>query len=101
MVAIGDDDDTVSVADLVGISLSVGDMLRIGTGLYRALEPKSGTPTGLFTIEPHVWPGTAAGQDVIVDRPWVAMTVDPGSMSASADPRTGRGSVSFTATEAR
>lgn len=105
--AIGDDDKTVRVADLTGITLSVGDMLRIapssgsGGGLYRVLESATGTPTNLFTIEPHLWPGTVTGQDVVIDKPWVAMTIDPGSMSASADPRTGRGSVSFAATEAR
>lgn len=105
--AIGDDDKTVRVADLTGITLSIGDMVRIapssgsGGGLYRVLEQASGDPTNLFTITPHLWPGTAIGQDVVIDKPWVAMTVDPGSLSASADPRTGRGSISFTATEAR
>lgn len=99
--AIGDDDKTVRVADLTGITLSVGDMLRIGTGLYRVLEPASGNPTGFFTITPHLWPGAATGQSVVISKPWVAMTVDPGSLSASADPRTGRGSISFSATEAR
>lgn len=98
---IGDDDQTIRVADLTGITLSIGDMLRIGTGLYRALEPASGDPTGFFTITPHLWPGTNTGQDVVIDKPWVAMTVDPGSLSASVDPRTGRGVVSFSATEAR
>lgn len=99
--AIGDDDKTVRVADLTGITLSIGDMVRIGAGLYRVLESASGDPTPFFTITPHLWPGTATGQDVVIDKPWVAMTVDPGSLSASADPRTGRGSISFTATEAR
>lgn len=99
--SIGPDDKTVRVSDLPGISLSIGDMLRVGGGLYRVLEAASGNPTGFFTITPNLWPGTAAGQDVMVAKPWVAMTVDPGSLSASADPRTGRGTVSFTATEAR
>lgn len=101
VAAIGEDDDQVSVSGLVGVSLSIGDMLRIGTGLYRVLEAASGDPTGLFAIEPNLWTGIATGQAVVIDHPWVAMTIDPGSMSASADLRTGRGSVSFTATEAR
>lgn len=101
LAAIGDDDDTVSLAGLTGISISIGDMIRIGTGLYRALEPKSGTPTGLFAIEPHLWPGTATSQAVIIDKPWVAMTIDPQSVSESVNARTGRGSISFSATEAR
>lgn len=99
--AIGDDDKTVRVADLVGIQISVGDMLRIGNGLYRVLEPATGNPTPLFTVSPHLWPGTATGQDVIIEKPWCLMTVDPGSLSAPADPGTGRGTISFTATEAR
>lgn len=98
---IGADDQTVRVAGLAGVALSIGDMLRIGDGLYRAVEPASGNPTALFTVEPHLWPGTATGQGVIVARPWCLMTVDPGSISAPADPRTGRGTISFTATEAR
>ena len=98
---IGDDDKTVRVAGLTDINLSIGDMLRLGTGLYRVLEPASGNPTALFTISPHLWPGAAEGQPVVIYKPWCLMTVDPGSLSAPADPRTGRGSISFTATEAR
>lgn len=99
--AIGDDDKTVRVADLVGIQLSIGDMLRIGTGLYRVREAATGNPTPFFTITPHLWPGAAVGQDVIISKPWCLMTVDPDSLAAPADPRTGRGTVTFSATEAR
>lgn len=99
--SIGDDDKTVRLADLVGIQLSVGDMLRIGTGLYRVQEPATGNPTPLFTVAPHLWPGTAVGQGVVILKPWCLMTVDPRSLSSSADPGTGRGSISFSATEAR
>jgi len=98
---IGADHQSVRIAGLSGVTLSIGDMLRIGTGLYELLEATSGNPTALATIQPHLWPGTATGQAVVIDHPWVAMTVDPGSLNANADPRTGRGSISFTATEAR
>ncbi|WP_196258563.1 hypothetical protein [Pelagibacterium limicola] len=98
---IGDDNKTVRLSGLTGIALSIGDMVRIGSGLYRVLEAASGDPTALFTIEPHLWPGTATGQAVVINKPWCLMTVDPGSLSAPADPRTGRGSISFTATEVR
>jgi hypothetical protein len=98
---IGTDDRTVRLAGLVGITLSIGDMVRIGSGLYRVREAATGNPTGLFTITPHLWPGTATGQPVIIAKPWCLMTVDPGSLSAPADPRTGRGSISFSATETR
>lgn len=98
---IGADDKTVRFAGLAGVALSIGDMVRIGSGLYELLEATTGNPTALATIQPHLWPGTATGQAVVIDKPWVAMTVDPGSLSANTDPRTGRGSISFTATEAR
>jgi len=101
LLAIGDDDNTVRVSGLVGISLSVGDMLRIGSGLYEALEAASGNPTGFFSIQPNLWPGTATGQDVVIERPWVAMTIDPGSLSKSVSPSSGRGTLSFSAMEAR
>ncbi len=99
---IGVDDKTVRVAGLAGVSLSIGDMIQIGAAnLHRVLEPAVGNPTGVFTIEPHLWPGTVTGQAVPISRPSCLMTIMPGSMSASADPRTGRGSVSFSAIEAR
>lgn len=99
---IGSDNKTIRVEDLVGINLSVGDMLQIGSAnLHRVLEPASSDPTGLFTITPHLWPGTATGQTVKIAKPFCLMTVDPGSLSASANPGTGRGAISFSATEAR
>lgn len=97
---IGADDRTVRLAGLAGVSLSVGDMVRIGSRLYELLEAASGNPTGLATIQPHLWPGAATGQPVVINHPWVVMTVDPGSLSKTVDPGTGRGSLSFTATEA-
>lgn len=98
---IGTDDKTIRVAGLVSIALSIGDMLRVGSGLYRVREAVTGNPTPLFTVTPHMWAGTATGQAVIIDKPWCLMTVDPASLSAAADPRTGRGSISFSATETR
>ncbi len=99
---IGDDDKTIRVSGLTGISLSIGDMIQIGAAnLHRVLEAASGNPTALFTIEPHVWPSTATSQAVKISKPFCLMTVDPGSLSAAADPSTGRGRISFSATEAR
>ncbi|WP_244542814.1 hypothetical protein [Devosia crocina] len=101
LTTIGADNKSVRVSGLAGMQLSIGDMIRIGSGLYRLQELASGSPTALFEIMPHLWPGTAAGQAVSISKPWCLMTIDPGSLSASADARTGRGSVSFSATEAR
>jgi hypothetical protein len=100
LAEIGDDDKTVSITGLTGISLAVGDHVRIGGGLYRVMEPVTGTPTGLFEVSPHLWSGTAVTDDVIIEKPWCLMTIDPGSVSAPAGP-SGRGVISFSATEAR
>lgn len=99
--AIGANNRSVRVSGLPGISLAPGDMMRIGNGLYRLQEEATGNPTGFFEITPHLWAGVGTGQAVVISKPWCLMTVDPGSLSAAADPRTGRGSISFTATEAR
>lgn len=100
---IGDDNKTVRVDGLPGISLSIGDMIQIGGNLHRAAEPAvaSSGLTPLFTIEPHLWPETVVGDNVAISRPACLMTIVPGSVSASADVATGRGTISFRAIEAR
>ncbi len=92
---------SVRVDGLPGITLSVGDMIQIGNDLHRVLEPASGPLTAFFAIEPHLWPGIGSGAVVTLHKPSCLMVIEPGSLSASADPKTGRGSVSFSATEAR
>lgn len=101
LVDIGADNMSVQVDGLAGITLSVGDMIQIGDDLHRVLEPASGPLTGLFAIEPHLLPGVAVGATVRLNKPSCLMVIDPGSLSASADPSTGRGSISFSAIEAR
>lgn len=92
----------ISVTGLTGISLRVGDMLRLGAAdLHQVMEPATGSPTGQFEVRPHLWPGVVAGAAVSVERPYCLMTVVPGSVGSSADPSTGRGTVSFQAVEAR
>lgn len=97
---IGDDNKSIRVNGIVGIQLSVGDMIQIGGRLHRVQEPAAGALTAMFEISPHLWPGTATGASVVLHQPACLMTIDPGSLSAVADPRTGRGSVSFSATQA-
>jgi hypothetical protein len=88
-----------------GFRLSVGDMIRIGgSDLHRVMEARTATALGntsVFEIRPHLWPGVAAGAEVSVVRPYCSMTIEPGSISSSADLATGRGAVSFRAIEAR
>lgn len=99
---VNSDRKRISVAGLAGITLSIGDMIQIGASdLHRVMEPISGNPTGLFEVRPHIWPGVAAGAAVSITRPCCVMSIVPGSISASADPRTGRGTISFQGIEAR
>ena len=100
---IGDNDKSIRVDGLAGITLSIGDHIQIGANLHQVREMAKAVSglTPLFEIRPHLWPGTATGQAVLIARPSCLMTIVPGSISASADPKTGRGSVSFSAIEAR
>lgn len=92
----------IAVTGLTGISLSPGDLIRIGASdLHRVLEAASGSPTGQVEIRPHLWPGVTTGATVSVTRPYCIMAMVPGSMNTQADLATGRGSVSFQAVEVR
>lgn len=92
-----------------GYQMSVGDMLVVETqdgrrDLHEAMEPAAaaiGGLTGLFEIRPSLWPGAEAGDTAHLVRPWVPMTIVSGSVSASADPSTGRGTITFQGLEAR
>jgi hypothetical protein len=99
---IDDNDKAVRVDNLTGITLSVGDMIQIGTGLYRVQEAATAASglTPLFEVRPHLWAGTAVGDEVVIERPSCLMTVVPGSIQASSD-MSGRGAISWQAIEAR
>lgn len=100
---IGDDDKSIRVSGLTGITLSVGDMIRIGTAdIHRVMESAvaSSGLTPLFEIRPHLWPGVNVGADVTITKPYCLMTAVPGSITASSE-LTGRGAISFQAIEAR
>lgn len=87
---------------LTGISLSVGDMIQIGTkDLHQVMEPAVGTLTGLFEVRPHLWPGVVTGAAVSIMKPACIMAIVPSSISSTADMATGRGTISFQAIEAR
>lgn len=100
---IAADNKSVRVEDLTDITLSVGDLIQIGSNLHRVMEAATAVAglTPSFEIRPHVWAGTVVTDTVVIDKPSVAMTIEPGSVSTPADPRTGRGSISFSAIEAR
>jgi len=99
---IHSDRKRVIVAGLTDISLSVGDMLQVGTtDLHRVMEAASGNPTALFEVRPHMWPGVEEGAAVKILRPSCIMAVVPGSVAISADLTTGRGTVTFQGFEVR
>lgn len=89
-----------------GYTASVGDYLAIGTDLHQVMETATASGTGLtpaFEVRPRIWPAVVVGSapSVSVKKPACLMTIDPGSISSPADPATGRGVISFTATESR
>lgn len=104
------DRKTIKVSALPAtFQLRVGDMIGIGErDLHRVMENATADGsgvTGLFEVRPHIWPGIEDDDSpmvaVSVKRPFCLMMILPGSVSASADPTTGRGSVAFQAMEAR
>jgi hypothetical protein len=92
-----------------GFTFSVGDYLAIGNDLHQVMESATASGTGLtsaFEVRPRIWPSVEVGSSpppaaVSVKRPACIMTIDPGSVQSPADPATGRGVISFTATESR
>lgn len=92
----------IRITALAGVSLSVGDMIQIGTkDLHQVMEPVEGPLTALFEVRPHIWPGVAIGAPVSVVKPACIMAIVPGSVSSPAEMATGRGTISFQAVEAR
>lgn len=85
-------------------SISAGDYLQIGTKLYQVLESAVANPTGTttnFEVRPHLAPGTAVGNSVVLVWSSVPMVIAPGTLSTTADARTGQGSINFQAIECR
>ena len=98
------DRKTVRVSGLTGIKLSVGDMISIGgRDLHRVMEAATAVAglTPLFEVRPHIWGDVVTTTAVSISRPFCLMSIVPGSVASSADPQTGRGTISFQAMEAR
>lgn len=96
----------ISIKSLpAAFKLSVGDYLRIGVGkLYQVMEDATASGGGVtptFEVRPHLAPVTMVDDMISVLRPYCPMAIVPGSISTASDLRTGRGSVSFQAMEAR
>lgn len=103
--SVGSDNKSLTLQKLpVWHSISVGDYLQIGTKLYQVLESAVANSTGRttrFEVRPHLSPGTAVGNAVVLVRPSVPMIIVPATLSTTAEAGTGRGSVAFQAIEAR
>lgn len=100
---IGINDKSIRISGLPGVSLSVGDYVELNGNLHQVMEgaTTSAGLTTLFEIRPHLWPGTATGQPVIIERPSCLMTIRPGSVSTASNTTNGFGTVSFEAIESR
>lgn len=94
----------IRISGLAGISLSVGDVISINSrDVHRVQEAAVAVAglTPLFEVRPHLWADVVTGAPISISRPFCLMTIDIGSIKSTADPNTGRGTISFTATEAR
>ncbi|AKR55700.1 hypothetical protein XM25_07795 [Devosia sp. H5989] len=107
---LGANNKSLRVTDLpAGFQFSIGDMIQVTTAtgkdyLFRVNEAALADGTGLtptFEVRPHFPAGVSEGDTVSVKRPSIPMVLMPGSISSTADARTGRGTISFDAIEAR
>ncbi|KKB86472.1 hypothetical protein VW29_02645 [Devosia limi DSM 17137] len=100
---IGANNKSIRADGLPTIRLDIGDLIQIGPNLHQVREPAAAVAglTPLFEIRPHLWPAAFTGQAVVIAKPSCLMVIVPNSLQASGDLRTGRGSVSFDAIEAR
>lgn len=96
--SIGADRKTIALSGFSALTLQVGDMVRIGA---RDLHQIIDVAGGAFEVRPYIWPGVTPGVTASVDKPYCIMAIVPGSVSSTADMKSGIGSVSFQAIEAR
>lgn len=109
LAAINTGRTAVEISNLpAGYTFSIGDYLAIGTDLHQVMESATASGTGLtpsFEVRPRIWPSVTVGDSppllVSVSKPACLMAIDPGSITSTADPQDGSGSISFTATESR
>lgn len=106
LAVIGTNNNVISIESLPDdYVFSVGDYLTIDDkNLHQVAETATANGSGAtpqFQVQPHMWPGTVAGDSVRVKEPFCIMTMVPGSLNAEADPQTGRGTVSWQGVESR
>jgi hypothetical protein len=103
--SLGLDNKSIALQGLpVWHTITLGDYIQIDNKLYQVLESAVANVSGkttTFEVRPHLAPGTAVGNTVVLVRPSVPMIIVPATLSTTADAGTGRGSVAFQAIEAR
>lgn len=96
--SIGPDNKSLAVTGTpFAFRWSVGDYLQIGERLHQVTDVKSG---GFIEVAPHFSVGILVGDQVVLNRPSVAMSLVPGSVNTTTG-LNGRASISFQAIEAR
>lgn len=97
VATIGANNKSVTLSGLPAeYKASVGDYMQVGQHLYQVVGMDSS-----FEVRPHLAPGTAVGNVVVLVRPSVPMLVLPNTLTTTADAATGRGAVTFQAVESR
>lgn len=97
IAGIGADNKSVTLSGLPkGYKASVGDYMQIRQELYQILSVDDG-----LEVRPHLAPGTAVGNAVVLVQPSVPMIILPGTLTTTAELATGRGAISFQAVESR
>ncbi|MFK4824849.1 hypothetical protein ACI0FM_08680 [Paenochrobactrum sp. BZR 588] len=81
-----------------GFKISIGDHIQIGTRNLHQVIDVAGSQ---LEIRPHLWPESKVNDPVTLVRPSCKMVMVPGSLTSTADPATGRGSITFQAIESR
>lgn len=92
---IADDRASLSLSGASGLTLNIGDMISVGTGLYRCVQ---GSVNGAaFGVRPYLLPDADSGNAVRVGNPRCLMRMEPKSLQATVDKGTGNGTLAFAA----
>lgn len=89
-------DGSIQLNFVIPVNLEVGDFFRSRNNIF-TITHKDGIN---YHITPNLEPNAIVGDVVTIVRPWVEMVIVPDSISQNSG-LNGRGSISFSATEAR
>lgn len=101
--ALNVNNKALSLKDVMGLSLSVGDFISVNRILYQVMEKAVANGSGItpeFEVRPQLSSSSEVDDTVNIYQPSCIMTLVPNSVSTSTG-LNGRGSVSFQGIEAR